>query len=137
MKVQSTTKRVRSTMSISELLGKVHDEEIQEQEKREKQKNKHRILGLDVENVLPTGHKKYNTREPIPVRKRQNVRTKRDNVKNKYYSNNLDEYHLEGPKRRRKQNVPSRLHSPSNLRVAAQRIIKSGKNMNSGSLVLK
>ena len=116
-------------MSISELLGKVHDEEIQEQENREKQKTKHRTLGLDVENVLPTGHKKYNTREPIPVRKRQNMRTKRDNVKNKYYSDNLDEYHLEVPKRRRKQNVPSRLRSPSNIRIEAQRIIKSEKGM--------
>ena len=98
------SKKARSTLSISELLIRAHDKETKEQEISEKQKNKHRILGLDVDNVLPTGHKKYNTRDPAPIRKRQNERTKRDSVKNKYYSDNLDEYHLEGPKRRRKQN---------------------------------
>ena len=91
-------KKAHSTLSISELLVNVHEKELKEQETCDKQKHKHRILGLDEENVLPTGHKKYNTREPTPVRKRQNERTKRDSVKNKCYSDNLDDYHLEGPK---------------------------------------
>ena len=122
------TKKARSTLSISGLLVRAHDKEIKEQEISEKQKNKHRILGLDVDNVLPTGHKKYNMREPTLIRQRQNERTKCGSVKNKYYSDNLDEYHLEGPKRRRKQNTPSRLRSPSKLRVEAQQWIKLGTN---------
>ena len=79
-----------------------------------------------MDNVLPTGYKKYNTREPTPIRKRQNERTQCDSVKNKCYSENLDEFHLEGPKRRRKQNIPSRLRSPSKGRVEAQLMIKLG-----------
>ena len=114
------SKKARSTQSISELLLKAHDKELQDQELRKKQNSKHRKLGLDVDNVLPAGYKKYNTRESTPFQKRQNERTKRDNVKNKNYSDNLDEYHLEVPKRRRKQSIPSRLRSPSKLRVEAQ-----------------
>ena len=120
----SVSKRARSTQSISELLLKAHDKDLQDQELRNKQNTKHRKLGLDVDNVLPAGYKKYNTRESTPLRKRQNERTKRDSVKNKNYSDNLDEYHLEAPKRRRKQSIPSRLRSPSKLRVEAQRKIQ-------------
>ena len=133
------TKKARSTLSISELLVRAHDKEIKEWETIEKQKNKHRILGLNVDNVLPTGHKKYNTRDPVPMRKRQNERTKCDSVKNKYYSDNLDEYHLEGPKRRRKQNTPMRLRSPSKLRVEAQRKMNlgNGKKLEVGTKIKK
>ena len=46
-------------------------------------------------------------------------------MKNKNYSDNLDEYHLEAPKRRRKQNTPSRLCSPSKQRVEAQHKIQT------------
>ena len=125
----SVSKKARSTQSMSELLLKAQDKELKEQELRKKQKTKHRKLGLDTDNVLPTGYKKYNTREPTPVRKRQNERTKRDSVKNKNYSDNLDEYQLEPPKRRRKQNVPSRLRSPSKLRVEAQRKMQMEKTV--------
>ena len=120
-------KKARSTLSITELLSNVHEKELKEQETIQNRKHKHRKLGLDEDNVLPTGYKKYNTREPTPVRKRQNERTKRDSVKNKCYSDNLDDYHLEGPKRRRKQNMPSRLRSPSRIRVEAQLMIKAEK----------
>ena len=120
-------KKARSTLSITELLLNVHEKELKEQETIKKRKHKHQKLGLDDDNVLPTGYKKYNTREPTPVRKRQNERSKRDSVKNKCYSDNLDDYHLEGPKRRRKQNMPSRLRSPSRIRVEAQLMITAEK----------
>ena len=116
-------KKARCTLSISDLVVNAHEKELKERETRDKQKHKQRKLGLSDENVLPMGHKKYNTRDPTPVRKRQNERTKRDSVKNKCYSDNLDDFHLEVPKRRRKQNTPSRLRSPSKIRVEAQRII--------------
>ena len=53
--------------------------------------------------------------------RRQSLKPQRDNIKNKNYSDSLDEFHLEGPvKRRRKQSVPSKLRSPSRIRLAAQ-----------------
>ena len=61
------SKKVRSTQSISELLLRAHDKELQDQELRKKQNTKHRKLGLDLENVLPAGYKKYNTRESTPL----------------------------------------------------------------------
>ena len=125
VKTKAKTQNARCTLSISDLLVNVHEKELKEQEALDKQKQKQRKLGLSEENVLPTGHKKYNTRDPTPMRKRQNERTKRESVKNKCYSDNLDDFHLEAPKRRRKQNLPSRLRSPSNIRMEAQRIIKT------------
>ena len=125
-KKKEKPRKAHCTLSISDLLVNAHEKELKEQEARDKQKHKQRKLGLNDENVLPTGHKKYNTRDPTPVRKRQNARTKRENVKNKCYSDNLDDFHLDGPKRRRKQNTPSKLRSPSRIRVEAQRIITTG-----------
>ena len=119
-------KKARCTLSISDLVVNAHEKELKEQEVREKQKHKQKKLGLSDENVLPTSYKKYNTRDPTPIRKRQNARTKRDSVTNKCYSDNLDDFHLEGPKRRRKQNTPSKLRSPSKTRVEAQRMITTG-----------
>ena len=69
-------KKARCTLSISDLVVNAHKKELKEQEARDKQKHKQRKLGLSDENVLPTGHKKYNTRDPTLVRKRQNARTK-------------------------------------------------------------
>ena len=82
-----------------------------------------------MSNVLPEGHKNYNTRTNTPLRCRQSPKPQRDTRKNKSYSNSIDEFHLEGPvKWRRKQSVPSKLRSPSRVRLAAQDMIKMEKS---------
>ena len=84
---------------------------------------------VDTSNVLPEGHKNYNTRTNTPFRRRQSLKPQRDNRKNKNYSDNVDEFHLERPvKRQRKQSVPSKLRSPSRIRLAAQEKINTERS---------
>ena len=117
--VKKSTKR--TTVSITDLLEKVQTDRTISK----------KVSGrVDTANVLPEGHKNYNTRINTPLRRRQSLKPQRDNLKNKNYSDSLDEFHLEGPiKRRRKQSVPSKLRSPSRLRVAAQEIITTERDV--------
>ena len=123
------TSKVRTTTSIKDLLDKA-----QEKEKREKELELQKKLnktGINKRNLLDDGPRQYNTREPNPMRTRYNERSKRGNVRNKNYSDNIDDYHLDCPqKRRRKQNTPSKLRSPSRVRVIAQEIIKLEQEQN-------
>ena len=112
LRVQKETAPKRKTVSITDLLERVQTEGTIAK----------KVSGrVDTSNVLPEGHKNYNTRTNTPLRRRQSLKPQRDNRTNKNYSDNVDEFHLDRPaKRQRKQSVPSKLRSPSRIRLAAQ-----------------
>ena len=110
-------KSTRKTTSISELLQTVHEKSKSNEINKVSAK-------LSEDNILPDGPRTRNTREPNPLRKRSSKHPVRDTRRNKNYSDNIDNNHLDPPLiKKKKLNVPSTLREPSRNRQLAQKIL--------------
>ena len=123
-KTTNQVKKTRVTTSISDLL-KSADKKEQSSGTKSKPKQINKVSArLSEDNILPDGLRTRNTREPNPFRRRSSKRPLRDTHKNKNYSDNIDDNHLDSPKKkRRKFNVAGSLRTPSNTRQMAQKIL--------------
>ena len=113
-------KQKRKTVSITEVLTDAND--------REDTAFVNKVSAqLSTSNILPEGPRIRNIRDHVPLRRRSSTRSQCETQKNRNYSENIDNNHLELPKRKKKKmNVPSTLREPSQtLQIAQQHMTRS------------